>query len=87
MKFDESIGKRFHHGVIAQQIETIIQETGIDFGGFKDCKINGGIDQLVMNYSEFIAPLIKSVQELTEKNKVLSQTLTDLTKRLENAGI
>jgi hypothetical protein len=64
-----------HHGVSAQQVQSIIAETGIDFGGFKDGKVKGGSDQLGINYSEFIAPLIKSVQELTQKNKELVERL------------
>lgn len=27
---------RYHHGFIAQEVETLIQNTGIDFGGYQD---------------------------------------------------
>lgn len=52
-------GKRFHQGFIAQDFQSL----DIDFAGFQDHKINGGEDQLTLNYFEFIAPLVKAVQE------------------------
>ena len=56
---------RYHHGVIAQQVEQVTKETGIDFGGLQDHKVNGGSDVYSVGYEEFIAPLIKAVQELS----------------------
>lgn len=52
-------GKRFHQGFIAQDFQSL----NIDFAGFQDYKINGGEDKLTLNYFEFIAPLVKAVQE------------------------
>ncbi|MGW0682877.1 tail fiber domain-containing protein [Streptomyces sp. NPDC002754] len=60
-------GKRYHTGVIAQEIKQLIDETGQDFGGYKDTKVNGGEDVLAMNYAEFVGPLIKAVQELSAR--------------------
>lgn len=51
--------KRVHHGFIAQDF----QDLDFDFGGFQDHKLNGGEDQLSLNYLEFIAPLTKAIQE------------------------
>lgn len=59
--------KRYHQGVIAQEVKAVMDETGADFGGFQDHKENGGSDVLTVGYEEFIAPLIKSVQELSAK--------------------
>jgi len=56
---------RFHHGLIAQEVKAVLDEKGIDFGGFQDHKINGGDDVLSLGYEELIAPLIKAVQELS----------------------
>lgn len=56
---------RFHHGLIAQEVKAVLDEKGIDFGGFKDHKINGGDDVLSIGYEELIAPLIKAIQELS----------------------
>lgn len=58
---------RYHHGVIAQQVQQVIEASGIDFGGFQDHKIKGGDDVLSVGYLEFIAPLIKAVQELAAR--------------------
>jgi hypothetical protein len=57
---------RFHHGLIAQEVQDVISETGVDFGGFQDHAVKGGQDALSLGYTEFIAPLIKAVQELRE---------------------
>lgn len=54
---------RFHHGLIAQEVKQAADEQGIDFGGYQDHKVNGGVDVLSLGYSELIAPLIKAVQE------------------------
>jgi hypothetical protein len=63
--------KRYHHGLIAQDIQAIIKDTGVDFGGFKDVSFEAeGDDVLGISYEELIAPLIKAVQELsTEFNE------------------
>jgi hypothetical protein len=58
--------KRYHHGLIAQDIQELIAETGIDFGGFKDVSFDGeGDDVLGIGYEELIAPLIKAIQEMS----------------------
>lgn len=49
---------RYHHGVIAQELPA-------DFGGVQDHSLNGGSDLFSVGYDEFIAPLIKAVQELS----------------------
>lgn len=62
---------RFHHGLIAQDIKSVIEKTGIDFGGFQDHSINGGDEVMTVGYIELIAPLIKAVQELSAKVEAL----------------
>lgn len=64
---EETEGKRFHQGVIAQQVKEAADAAGIDFGGYIDQSINGGPDKLLVRYDEFVAPLIKAIQELTYK--------------------
>jgi hypothetical protein len=71
-------GKRYHHGIIAQELRDSISAAGIDFGGFQDHKISGGDDVLSVGYSEFIAPLIKAVQELSEMNEALNERVKAL---------
>lgn len=56
---------RYHHGVIAQEVAAVLKETGLDFGGYQDHNYSGnGEDVLSIGYTEFIAPLIRAVQEL-----------------------
>lgn len=56
---------RYHHGLIAQEVKAVLDEKGIDFGGFQDHKIAGGDDVLSIGYNELIAPMIKAIQELS----------------------
>jgi hypothetical protein len=50
---------RYHHGFIAQQV----RDTGIQFGGYQDHSINGGDNVMSIGYDEFIAPIVKTLQE------------------------
>jgi heat shock protein HslJ len=56
---------RYHHGLIAQEVKKVIEQTGIDFGGFQDNSFNGGDAVMTIGYTELIGPLIKAVQELS----------------------
>ncbi|MFZ2287605.1 MAG: tail fiber domain-containing protein [Bacteroidales bacterium] len=58
------VGTRYHHGFIAQEVESIINATNVDFGGYQDHSIAGGFDVKSLGYSEFIGPLVKAIQEL-----------------------
>jgi len=58
---------RFHHGFIAQEV----RDLGIDFGGFQDHSKNGGEDVLSIGYDEFIAQIIKAIQELKAEIELL----------------
>ena len=62
---------RYHHGLIAQEVQDIIEASGVDFGGFQDHTVNGGGDVLSLGYTELIAPMIKAIQELTARINVL----------------
>ena len=62
---------RYHHGLIAQEVQDVINETGIDFGGFQDHKVQGGQDVLSIGYVELIAPMIKAIQELKAEIELL----------------
>lgn len=56
--------ERFHHGVIAQEVEEYIERSGVDFGGFQDHARGGGSDVKTIGYDEYVAALIASVQDL-----------------------
>ncbi len=64
---------RYHHGLIAQEVKSVMEDLNIDFGGFQDHKVNDGNDVLSIGYTELIAPLIKAVQELNKKVERLSK--------------
>ena len=67
----EKKGSRYHRGVIAQEIESLFDP--MDFSAVKrtTVKDKNAFDEYSINYTEFIAPLIKAVQELSEKVKQL----------------
>lgn len=62
---------RYHHGLIAQEVKSVIEESGVDFGGFQDHTIGGGDEVMTVTYTELIAPMIKAIQELTARINVL----------------
>ena len=73
---------RTHYGMIAQEIETVISEIGKttkDFAGFvKTTHTDDGkgnsitpFDCYGLRYNEFIAPMIKAIQELSAKVSAL----------------
>jgi len=70
---------RYHHGLIAQEVKTVMDNTSTDFGGYQDHKLEGGVDVLSIGYSELIAPLIKSVQELSAQVVALQLIIDGLT--------
>lgn len=71
-KHYESVsGTKTHLGLIAQQVKSVCDNLGIDFAGHiltdeEDPDSNQGLI-----YSEFIAPLIKAVQELKSRIETL----------------
>ncbi len=65
--------KRKHHGLIAQEVKKVMEELGVDFGGYQDHSVSGGQDVLSIGYMELIAPMIKAIQELSAKVKVLEE--------------
>lgn len=80
VKDGSKVRTRYHHGVIAQEIKTILDEKGIDFGGYQDHKIKGGEDVLTIGYTEFIGPIIKAIQEQQAMIDDLKQQIVELKK-------
>ena len=70
--------KRKHQGLIAQDVEKVLEDQGVDtndFAGFvKDGENHG------LRYHEFIAPIIKAIQELSIKNDTLEARIAALEK-------
>ena len=70
---------RYHHGLIAQELKSVMDEKQLDFGGYQDHTHIGGEEVVSLGYDEFIAPLIKSVQELNAKVELLQAKMDKLT--------
>ncbi|KWW17966.1 hypothetical protein AS888_20870 [Peribacillus simplex] len=69
---------RYHHGLIAQEVRAVMDEMGVDFGGYQDHSINGGDDVLSIGYEEMVAPLIKANQEMFAMIQNLQTRLGEL---------
>lgn len=72
-------GKRNHYGLIAQEVEQVLN--GKDFAGFiRDQEA----DVYALRYGEFISPIIKAVQELSEENDYLKNKLKEKDKQIDD---
>jgi len=58
---------RYHHGLIAQEVKQVLDDKGIDFGGYQDHAIKGGENVQSIGYNELVAPLIKAIQQLKQE--------------------
>jgi hypothetical protein len=56
-------GRRFHYGLIAQEVKEALDAEGVDAAFWKVSP--DGLQSL--SYSELVAPLIRAIQELTER--------------------
>ena len=75
--------EREHQGLIAQQVAETVEKHGIDkntFGGLDIQKTEKYDDLHGMSYGQFVAPLIKAIQE----QQALIETLTARVEQLEN---
>lgn len=69
--------KRFHQGLIAQEVKETMDKLGVDFGGYQDHSINGGKDVLSIGYEELIPVLIKAVQEQQQQIDDLTRIIRE----------
>jgi len=70
--------KEYNHGFIAQEVKKIMEEKSLEFGGLNDLNKIGGKDMLYIGYTEFIAPIVKAIQEqnnIIEAQKLRIETL------------
>jgi hypothetical protein len=75
-------GVREHFGLIAQDVKKTLDEEGIDAGLWMLANKDDSDSQQSMRYSELISPMIKAIQELsktiqelTEMNKILMERI------------
>ena len=57
---------RIHDGFIAQDVEQVCNELGVEFGGL--AKPQNETDKYGLTYSEFVVPLVNAVKELKAEN-------------------
>jgi hypothetical protein len=66
-------GTRTHWGLIAQEVKQAVDEADVDFAGWVLLDKENVDSEQALRYEEFIAPLIKAVQELTARVKALEE--------------
>jgi hypothetical protein len=72
-------GERTFHGLLAQEVKSTLDEMGVeDFAGWTLDDKNDPDSRQGLRYTEFIAPLIKAVQELSAQNKALESRVAAL---------
>ena len=77
-------GKRTHYGLLSQEVKTAFDECGAeDFGGWVLSDLEDPDSLQALNYSEFISPMIKAIQEQQETIDQLTTTVTSLLERIE----
>jgi hypothetical protein len=53
--------------LLAQEVKAACDSAGVDFGGWVLTEKDNQDSQQALRYDQFIAPLIKAVQELSKK--------------------
>jgi hypothetical protein len=72
--------KQVQTGFVAQDVEKIAKSIGYDFSGVD-------VDEMGiygLRYAEFVVPLVKAVQELSEKNTALQEHSNELAEALKD---
>ena len=68
-------------GFIAQDVEQATKETGYDFSGL--VKPTSENDLYSLRYSEFVVPLVKATQELSEQNNSLQKMVDNQQRQID----
>jgi hypothetical protein len=67
-------GARTHYGLIAQEVKAALDAAGAgDFGGYIKTDASDPESEEGLRYDQFVAPLIRAVQELTVRVNALEQ--------------
>lgn len=60
-------GTRTHWGLLSQEVKSVVDAYGVDFAGWVLTNKDDPSSQQALRYDQFIAPLIKAVQELSNR--------------------
>ena len=80
LKAKEDKAKIVYTGFIAQEVEKNAKELNYDFSGIDAPKNKN--DFYALRYSEFVVPLVKSVQELSKQNEAKDALIQDQNKKI-----
>lgn len=72
---ESRVGVRYHYGFIAQEIKNIAPE---DFAGWALSDKNDPSSLQMIVFEEFISPMVKAIQELSEENNLMKERLAIL---------
>lgn len=74
-------GHRIHYGMLAQQVKSVIDELQLpDFAGWVSADPADSQAGQSLRYEEFVAPIIKAIQESMERIKILEAEIALLKK-------
>ena len=65
---------RYHSGLIAQDVKQVLDDMGLDWAAYQDHSVSGGEDVKSLGYTQFIAPLIRAIQELSARIDALNSS-------------
>jgi hypothetical protein len=71
-------GQRTHWGFAAQEVKEVVDELGLDFGGWVLTDVDNPDSQQALRYDQFIAPLTKALQEAIAKIETLEAKVAAL---------
>jgi hypothetical protein len=72
-------GARTHYGLLAQEVKAALDASGVgDFAGWVLADKDDANSQQGLRYDQFIAPLVKAVQELSAQNVALQSRIAAL---------
>jgi hypothetical protein len=75
-------GIRKHYGLISQEVKQAVDNSGVDdFAGWVQDDMSDPDSHQSLSYEQFIAPLIKSVQELSAEVELLKNKISSIEKQ------
>ena len=76
---NETMPKVTHYGLIAQEVKNVLDNMGVDnFGGWVISDKEDEHSKQLLRYEEFISPMIKAIQELSNEVAALKEKINKL---------